>query len=174
MGEADLAWNQSSSIIKARYSHIVVRFSMFHYRTVIKRARPTLYRLPTLTEKNILLKLFAIKNNLFNHFRLVLRPSHICKHFHPSCLNKHSHENKLVLDKCLHEIKVFSCDVFMRTKCPHAMFSWKQNVCTKWSHEIKISWRLYSLSGKITINCTFELECYPYPNVIIQLHERIK
>ena len=29
-----------------------------------------------------------------------LRPSHISKHFHPSCLNKHSHENKLVLDKC--------------------------------------------------------------------------
>ena len=70
------------------------------------------------------------------------RPSHICKHFHPSCLNKHSHENKLVLDKCLHEIKVFPCDVLMRTKCSHAMFSWKQNVLMhvlmQCSHENKM------------------------------------
>ena len=55
--------------------------------------------------------------------------------------------------QCSHENKMFARNDLMRSK--------SLDDCTVFS-------------GKITINCTFELECYPYPNDIIKLHERIK
>ena len=54
--------------------------------------------------------------------------------------------------RCSHEKKTFACDVLMKTKRSHAMFSWEQNVRMRCSRENKLfscEWLFKTLASNV-------------------------